>query len=229
MRVVSSVPLLTLLSVLLLLTAVAAAAQTDDAEASAPEPIIIWGSYPVAPGQTVLLAGLNFPAQSEVRIKGVNSGSTASARAIAEQSSTHSLKFILPQSLPQDVFEISVGGSAAYFLNAPDVWSVHGDLGNTSTPGGSVRLLGRGLAAAQGRADLLQSAGGDDHAVTLARQLAKTVEDKKAVGGKYRPVAWRARSSACSSGLMLPANRLRVGRQRCDWSRRHTGEEPLLP
>ena len=60
----SSVPLLTLLSVLLLLTAVAAAAQTDDAEASAPEPIIIWGSYPVAPGQTVLLAGLNFPAQS---------------------------------------------------------------------------------------------------------------------------------------------------------------------
>ena len=178
MRVVSSVPLLTLLSVLLLLTAVAAAAQTDDAEASAPEPIIIWGSYPVAPGQTVLLAGLNFPAQSAVRIKGVNSGSTASAQAIAEQSSTHSLKFILPQSLPQDVFEISVGGSAAYFLNAPDVWSVHGDLGNTSTPGGSVRLLGRGLAAAQGRADLLQSAGGDDHAVTLARQLAKTVEDK---------------------------------------------------
>jgi hypothetical protein len=31
------------------------------------------------------------------------------------------------------------------------VWSIHGDLGNTSTHGGYVRLIGRGLAVAQGR------------------------------------------------------------------------------
>lgn len=36
--------------------------------------------------------------------------------------------------------QVSVAGSAPLLLNAPEVWTVHGDLGNTSTPGGWVSL-----------------------------------------------------------------------------------------
>ena len=145
--------------------------------AAAPVAVITWGSYPVEPGQTVLLSGSNFPVGCEVSIRGVTGGLSATAKAITEQSSSHSIKFVLPKSLRQDVFEISVAGSRAHFLNAPDVWSVHGDLGNTSTPGGNVRLMGRGLAAAQGRGGMQHSEGSDKRAAELMRQLNEAMGD----------------------------------------------------
>jgi hypothetical protein len=142
---------------------------------ASPAAVVTWGSYPVVPGQTVLLSGSSFPVGCEVSIHGVNSGRFTSVKAIAEQSSSHSIKFVLPKSLMQDVFEISVAGSRPYFLNAPDVWSVHGDLGNTSTPGGNVRLMGRGLAAAQGRGDTQHSQESDNRAAELIRQLTEAM------------------------------------------------------
>ena len=155
--------------------------KSDDSETAA-APVITWGSFPIKPGQTVLLSGSNFPAGAAVSISGVNRGSSASAKAITAQSSSHSLKFVLPESLQQDVFAISVAGSRPYFLNAPDVWSVHGDLGNTSTPGGSVRLIGRGLAAAQGR-------GVAQHESSTATELMQQLTKAVNAGGASRSEA----------------------------------------
>ena len=170
----------------MVMAAVAAVAAVAAAAAAQPaSPIVItWGSYPVLPGQTVLLTGSGFPCQpnvGRVLIKGINSGGVASATLIVGQTSRHSLKFVLPTSLAMDVFEVTVlapgltGGvsSKPYYLNAPDVWTVQGDLGNSSTPGGTVRLIGRGLGAAQARS--AESAERQREAL-LTAELAQAVK-----------------------------------------------------
>jgi hypothetical protein len=95
--------------------------QQEAAAAGTAGTFITWASCPVKPGQTVLLSGSSFPEACTINIKGINSGVSTHAKAMAGQSSNHSLKFILPKSLQPDVFEISIAGSPPYFLNAPDV------------------------------------------------------------------------------------------------------------
>eukprot|EP01043_Picozoa_sp_COSAG02_P002113 COSAG02_NODE_48_length_45421_cov_103.222100_6_plen_689_part_00 len=123
-----------------------------------------------------MLSGSNFPTGGlpvSIHIAGVHTGGSATATVIRNQSSSHSCKFVLPTSLDQDVFAVTISGSAPYFLNAPEVWSIHGDLGNTSTPGGTVRLIGRGLATAQGIAD----GSNTSDLMSLTAQLAQLTRD----------------------------------------------------
>jgi hypothetical protein len=72
-----------------------------------------------------------------------------------------------------DVWAVTVDGSAPLLLNAPEVWSVHGDLGNTSTPGGWARLIGRGLALGQSTDHV------DSTVLSLANRLADAVRRGK--------------------------------------------------
>jgi len=124
----------------------AAAAGSAANAATTPRPYLTWADYPVRPGQTVLLEGSNLPLDAAVEITAVSSGQVRSVQPWPGQGSANSLKFALPADLPMDVYSIIVGGSSPLLVNAPEVWSFHGDLGNSSTPGSLLRLFGRGLA-----------------------------------------------------------------------------------
>ncbi|MCX5684426.1 MAG: glycosyl hydrolase family 28-related protein, partial [Planctomycetota bacterium] len=98
------------------------------------------------------------------------------------QASDCSLKFALPADAKMGVFafRVTAGGAAGgpVLLNAPDPWWVQGDRGETATPGGWIRVLGKclnfggrslaRLQPAQGQALALESAAADGYSLRFA-------------------------------------------------------------
>lgn len=111
---------------------------------AANQPITLsWASSPIMPGETALLSGGGFRNTSLVKL---TSKSGHSLTVPALDVSNAALKFTLPSDAAAGAYDVSVDGSPPLPINTPDVWWWQGDGGNASTPGGWLRVFGRGLS-----------------------------------------------------------------------------------
>lgn len=122
---------------------------------TAETPAIFWTSDPALPNTTVLLAGGNFTPESIVELSRASDDATNTNEPIAWsqvpllQQSEQALKFVIPAQWKMGVYTCRVRNgdvaSALHTINAPDVWWMQGDAGETATPGGWFRIFGRNL------------------------------------------------------------------------------------
>ena len=123
---------------------------------------VYWASDPVGPGAAVMVIGdaLGKHATVEiVRLADTAAGSPASARfswpgegekVEALQATEHSLKFVVPATLPPGVFAYRIttaSGDATGLLNRPAIWWTQGNRGTSTSPGGILHLFSENLAA----------------------------------------------------------------------------------
>lgn len=122
--------------------------------ARADDPAVIWVSDPVEPGETVLVTGNGFDADTLVSIarmpddpKETPGWEEVLPARILERTG-QSLKFILPPSLRSGVFAATIKtktGQTRIFINGPTVQWVQADNGSKASPGGWIRVLGRNI------------------------------------------------------------------------------------
>lgn len=116
----------------------------------APKPVILWASSPVAPGETILIHGGDFGKTPKVEI------TSPEKTAVLDPVSTSVTTLMVPFPEEWGPSEIRLrvisnnGTSESYPINTPDVWWVQGDWGREASPGGWVRLFGRGIESPQG-------------------------------------------------------------------------------
>jgi hypothetical protein len=150
-------PLLTLAAVV-----TAATPLITEAASSSADPTINWVSSPAPPGALVMVNGGGFGDSPSVRLTDAR-GRVSTLEALGLTSS--GLKFKLPK-LSKTMgagdehvsYDVSVcrlpgtGCSNTLPLNTPDIWWWQGDRGNSSSPGGWLRVFGRSVAQASSRA-----------------------------------------------------------------------------
>jgi hypothetical protein len=175
-----------------LLVAAAACVALGAAAGAAPAPAIFWASDPVRPNETVLVQGADFGAAAIVEVARLEDGKPTvpgAAPAVKAwlkvpvlQASDSSLKFALPADVKMGAFAFRVTAAGAVtapvLLNAPDPWWVQGDRGETATPGGWIRILGKSLnfggrslarlQPAQGNPVALESVAADGYSLKFA-------------------------------------------------------------
>lgn len=139
------------------------AAMATISSARAAAGAIAWISHPVFPNETAIVhgSGLN-PSAATVCSK---SGGCATATTLNAAADGSSLMLIVPESVPIDVLNVSVG-SSAYAINVARPWWLLGSRsGNMTEPGGWVRVFGEGLVfggpsgCAQGQAGAASLSG----------------------------------------------------------------------
>lgn len=123
-------------------------------------PVVFWASDPVQPDETVVCRGGGLggtPTVEVGRLRDDVQGIGRDPWTLVEkpvtakplQVSDHSLKFVIPAGLKAGLFAFRVRNGAQVsptcVVNAPDVWWLQGDLGETASPGGCVRLFGKCL------------------------------------------------------------------------------------
>lgn len=145
------------------------------------KPTIIWTSDPVYPGETVVVQAGDFDADVTVEI-GRLSDSGFFTRLKAPQAKDspieigkwqevkplqigdYSVKFAVPSGWKKGVYAyrlISNGEkSEITLINAPDCWWVQGNKGETATPGGWFRVMGKSLNFGGKSVACLKSKGG---------------------------------------------------------------------
>ena len=98
-----------------------------------------------------MLQGANFGANMIVEMRPGTALSDAWRRAEVLQRSEDNLKVVVPATWPMSAFACRVTDPgdtvslAASWVNVPDVWWLQGDAGDTATPGGWMRVLGKNL------------------------------------------------------------------------------------
>ena len=105
-------------------------------------PVVTWASYPVVGGDHVLLHGADWGARPRVQI----GGASLEGGALSDTG----LVFPFPggeERILEGRVENERGRSGPFALNVPTVWWLQGDGGDSSTPGGRLRIFGRSLAA----------------------------------------------------------------------------------
>ena len=114
--------------------------------------IITWASHPVLPNQTLLLQVSPFPNGSRVLLQRADDSAAAEAAPVAvlpEYATDAGVAVVVPASFPSTgVFTAAVEGSSAppFRVNAPDLMWIQGSEGETTVPGGWIRVFGRSLA-----------------------------------------------------------------------------------
>ncbi len=126
-------------------------------------PAIFWHSDPVAPDETVLLAGHGFPGSTLELLRLADGepglpplatttttpeGDWSEVVPLALDASTAAL--VVPAGWQAGMFACRVVGatiSAVTVFNAPDAWWIQGNAGLGSTAGGWLRILGKCLDA----------------------------------------------------------------------------------
>ena len=143
--------------------------------ASRANPVVLWGSDPVRPGQTALLFGDSWDGCSSVRLERLRDadlplkGSPRSLLATSVdirmvkplQVRPRSVKFLIPPDWAPGVFRVTVetpGGRTETLLNRPQILWAQGDRGSLVSAGGFVRVVGKCLAVT-GHAPLLRLTG----------------------------------------------------------------------
>ena len=134
--------------------------------ARAAAPLVYWASDPVGPGQSVLVIGDALGSQAKVEIRRLHDGPIGGPPAVPSawsgqgvkaevlQPTDHSLKFVVPDKLAPGVFAyriVTPGGTATGLLNRPAVWWTQGDQGTAVSPGKTLELFGKNLAAPDGQ------------------------------------------------------------------------------
>lgn len=106
----------------------------------AQQPVALWTSHPVDPGDAVMVYGGPFTSNSVVKL-----GKTVLAPlAITPETVT----FIYPQGRPLEAFSVQIDGTDVA-INMPSVWWLQGDQGRRASPGGWLRVFGRSIAFTQ--------------------------------------------------------------------------------
>lgn len=133
-------------------------------------PIITWASDPARPDDTLILAGGNFtqPITVEAFRLADSAGKTAEFRTDNDdlgdrtgwteikpiQVSRTAVKFVLPARWKMGVFACRVAAGQSHskpvLVNAPDPWWMQGDRGESASPGGQLRILGKSLGFGDG-------------------------------------------------------------------------------
>ena len=155
-------------------------------------PRIFWASDPVRPNETVLLQGSGFSGQAVVEVARLEDGPATApgeraepktwTRAAVLQASECCLKFVVPAEWKQGVYSCRVvadgAASPTVCINAPDPWWVQGDGGETASPGGWLRVLGKSLnfggvsagrlEGEQGAQAALEPAAADNYSLRFA-------------------------------------------------------------
>jgi hypothetical protein len=162
-------------------------------------PHVLWASEPVEPGQAVMVHGGNFGGGNVsilLTVAGNRSGD--SHRVTPLQTSPSSTKFIMPTGMPPGLtYELTICAnsssdqtSLAFPLNVARVWWAQGDEGNSSTPGGWVRIFGQNMWRVGGQPP------------TLRLQTTSNLAADAAAPLQLEAIA--ANASAYSAQLMLP-------------------------
>lgn len=129
-------------------------------------PQVFWTSYPVGAGDHVLVQGGDWGQSPVVEANG---------RCVAAQVLSDSgLVFPFPvhrEEIVEGRIRSTGGVSRPFALNVPTVWWMQGDAGDTSTPGGTLRLFGRALAPS------VQEASGKPRVRLGNRELALSRTD----------------------------------------------------
>ena len=105
-------------------------------------PVVAWASYPVGAGDHVILHGGSWG--NHVRV--VTNGEKTSPATVLSDTG---LVFPFPGAAEKIVEGRVVnddGESAPFAVNVPTVWWLQGDGGDSSSPGGVLRVFGRSLA-----------------------------------------------------------------------------------
>lgn len=150
-------------------------------------PRIFWASDPVRPDETVMLSGSDLGSAAAVvemaRLDDANPSAPAPLPQITQwtrvavvQGSDHTLKFVIPATWKTGVFacRVTVDGAASgiVLLNAPDPWWIQADEGDSGTPGGWLRVMGKSLAAGGKSRVILQPEQGEHRAPITLEPMA---------------------------------------------------------
>jgi len=97
--------------------------------------------------------------------EGSGHSKTAAMKIQLAETSSQSIKFVIPQHWRNGIFEVEVHGadkSATVLLNAPVIYWMQGNMGMQASPGGWLRVFGRNIQARSKSASvsLINSAGG---------------------------------------------------------------------
>ena len=155
---------------------------------------LFWASGPVAPNETLLVAGARFPSSPiVVHLRCAGNKPSAPVVITPAKVSAASVVFTLPATVDPGAYTVQVcdgggGGAAgegapagcsnALPVNHAELWWAAGDAGNRSTSGGWVRLFGTGLDFA-GHAS---EAGGQGEAAALEERLQHALRSRD-IGG----------------------------------------------
>ena len=173
-------------SVMLVLIALATASASPASLGSA-ETTLFWASGPVAPNETLLVAGAGLSAGSRIAVHLRYDGKSSAAPVVVKPAkvSDASVVFTLPATLNPGAYTVQVcdqgaptACSNALPVNRAELWWVAGDAGNRSTAGGWVRLFGTGLDFAGHSSGL----GGQGEAAALEEQLQHALRSRDVAG-----------------------------------------------
>ena len=127
------------------------------------QPVVFWHSDPVGPDETIMLSGHLLGKGSKVELVQLENGKPGKAcpephiddwnGAVPPEiisQSENSMAFVVPADMKQGIYACRIlragRHSAAFWVNAPDIWWFQGDSGLNATTGGSwLRVLGKSL------------------------------------------------------------------------------------
>ena len=146
---------------------------------SAALPTINWMSSPARDGEMVLASGGGFTNSSLVTL---TDSTGAKHTAAATNVHAHGIAFQLPAGKIGGIslFDVSIDGSSPTPLNAPDCWWWQGDAGNSSTPGGWLRVFGRAISVHSAE-DATRAATADKLALDTAISQGRFAEARQLI------------------------------------------------
>lgn len=157
-------------------------------------PAITWISTPVWPGDTMMINGAYFTSDCLVNVtEQANPDSFHILNPLPNQTSSFSIKTLLPLTVPIDAYSIVIvcpsSGTISQptYVNIPQAWWFQGDVGNASTTNGWLRIFGP-VIALQPPASL----GLEKKIIDQMRE----VRDRMTAPGMGADIPWRDENSS---------------------------------
>lgn len=129
---------------------------------AAAQPQMFWYSDPVGPDESVIVTGAQLDAVTAISISRVPDGASGQAAAPRSveliQKDAQSVKFVVPKQFAPGIYRFTLTypqGEISGCLNRPTVYWVQASLGDTVSPGGTVRVFGRNIVRRPDRAKLV--------------------------------------------------------------------------
>ena len=127
------------------------------------EPALFWFNDPVGPDEAVLVSGSALDEATSVSVariadQGSTSASDQETKVAVLQANPFSLKFIIPKEFAPGTYRFTLtyaGGTIAGRVNLPTVYWSQGNLGDSASPSGWIRMFGRNIVRRADRARLL--------------------------------------------------------------------------
>jgi len=141
--------------------------------AASAAPVVLWVSEPVKPGETVVAYGSGFDGCKAIHWTRLADTTHAaiSGTVPPAQIGQRSVKFVLPDNVPQGVYQaqlITPAGNETVSIDRPRVCWTQGDLGGEGTPGGFVRIVGRCLQWNGSKPSVRIKANGIERTLTVS-------------------------------------------------------------